>query len=68
MTRNQRKDNVHLKIPALKIADHNTERKTVIKFLGAISDQNITWKKHFYRVEPLLQEKVLESIYFAYIL
>ena len=75
------KDNLPLKLPALKIADNNIERKTAIKFLGVMLDENISWVEHIrtvetklaknigllYRAKPLLEEKSLKSIYFAYI-
>ena len=70
-----------LKLPALKIADNNTERKTAIKFLEVMLDENISWDEHIctvetklaknigllYRTKPLIEEKSLKSIYFAYI-
>ena len=75
------KDDLILKLPALKIADNNIERKTAIKFLGIMLDENIYWKEHIrtdetklaknigllYRAKPLLEEKSLKSIYFIYI-
>ena len=75
------KDNLPLNLPALKIADNNIERKTAIKFLGVMLDKNISWVEHIrtvetklaknigllYRAKPLLEEKSLKSIYFAYI-
>ena len=75
------KDNLPLKLPALKIADKNIERKTAIKFLGAMLDENKSWEEHIctvetklaknigllYRAKSLLEEKSLKSIYFAYI-
>ena len=75
------KDNLPLKLPALKIADNNIERKTAIKFLGVMLDENISWEEHLCTVEtklaknirllyctkPLPKEKSLKSIYFAYI-
>ena len=54
--------------------------KTAIKVLGAMLDENISWEEHIrtaetklaknigllYRAKPLLKEKSLKSIYFAY--
>ena len=74
------RDDLPLKLPALKIADDIIERKTAIKFLGVMLDENITWEEHIrtvenklaknigllYRAKPLLEEKSLKSIYFAY--
>ena len=73
------KDNLPLKLAALKI-DNNIERKTAIKFLGVMLDENMSWEEHIRTVEtkpgknigllyptkPLL-EKSLKSVYFAYI-
>ena len=75
------KDDLTLKLPALKIADNNIERKTIIKFLGVMLDENIYWEEHIrtdetklaknigllYSAKPLLKEKSLKSIYFVYI-
>ena len=33
-----------LKLLVLKIEDKNTKRKSAIKFLGVILDENITWE------------------------
>ena len=75
------RDDVPLKLPALKIAGNNIERKTAIKFLGVILDEKISWEEHIrtvktklaknigllYCAELLLEKKSLKSIYFAYI-
>ena len=75
------KDDLLLKLPALKIADNNIERETAIKFLGVLLDKNISWEEHIrvvetklakntgllYRAKPSLEEKSLKSIYFTYI-
>ena len=39
--KNFSKDDLPLKLPALKIADNSIERKTAIKFLGVMLDENI---------------------------
>ena len=72
------KDDQPLKLPALKIADNNNERKTAIKFLTS----NVrSWGEYIctvetklgknigllYHAKPLIEEKSLKSIYFAYI-
>ena len=68
-------------LPALKIADNKTERKTTIKILGVMLDENISWEERIlsvqtklakdigllYRRKPSLEGKSLKSIYFAYI-
>ena len=70
-----------LKLPALKTADNNIERKTAVKCLGVMLDENISWEEHIrtietklakkigllYRAEPLLEQKSFKSNYFAYI-
>ena len=72
------KDDQPLKLPALKIADNNNERKTAVKFLRTSVR---SWDEHIctvetklgknigllYRAKPLIEEKSLKSIYFAYI-
>ena len=68
---------LNTQLPALKIADNKIERKTVIKLLGAMLDENISWEEHvhtnetkpaenigqLYRAKPLLEEKSIKSIY-----
>ena len=75
------KDDLPLKLPALKIADNKIERKTAIKFLGVMLNKNISWEEDIptvetklakniglmYRAKPLLEEKYLKSIYFVYV-
>ena len=66
------KDDLTLKLPALKIADNNIERKTAMKFLRVMLDEHISWEEHIrivetklaknigllYHGKPLLEEKV----------
>ena len=40
------KDDLPLKLPALKIADKEIEKKTAMKFLGVMLDENISWEEH----------------------
>ena len=40
------KDDLPLKLPALKIGDNKIERKTATKFLGVMFDENISWEEH----------------------
>ena len=44
--KNSSKDDLPLKLPPLKIADNNIERKTTIKFIGVMLDENISWEEH----------------------
>ena len=48
-----------LKLPVLKIADNKNERKTAIKFLGVLLDENISWEEHIRTVETKLA-KILD--------
>ena len=52
------KYNLPLKLPALKIADSNIERKTVIKLLGVMLDENISWVEHIRTVETKLAKTI----------
>ena len=52
------KDNVPLKLPALKIARNIIERKAAIKFLGVILDKNIFWEEHIRTVETKIAKKL----------
>ena len=75
------KDDLPLKLPALKIAHNNIERETATKLLGVLLDKNISWEDYIravetklakntgllYRAKPSLEEKSLKSIYFTYI-
>ena len=73
-------DDLALNLPALKIANNNIDRKTAIQFSGVMLDENMSWEEHIrtvetklaknigllYSAKPLLEEKSLRSIYFAY--
>ena len=75
------KDNIHLKLPELKIANRAIERTNAFKFLGVLLDENITWKNYIcsvekklakniglsYRAKYLLDESSLKTVYFSYI-
>ena len=75
------KDDIPLKLPALKIANREIERTNAIKFLGILLDENISWKNHIRSVEKnlakntgllhrakyLLDDSSLKTIYFSYI-
>ena len=77
--KNSVKDNIPLKLPELKIADRAIERTHVIKFLGLLLDENITWKNHIcsvekklaknigllYRAKYFLDESSLKTMYFS---
>ena len=79
--KNSIKDDLPLKLPDLKIANNQIERKKAIKFLGEMLDENANWQEHIrtvenkiaknigllYRAKYLLNELSLKCIYFAYI-
>ena len=79
--KNSIKDDIPLKLPALKIANREIERTNAIKFLGILLDENISWKNHIrsvekklaknigllYRAKYLLDDSSLKTIYFSYI-
>ena len=76
---NSIKDDLPLKLPDLKIANNEIERKKAIKFLGVMLDENVNWQEHIctaenkiaknigllYRAKYLLNESSLKCIYFA---
>ena len=56
--KNSIKDDIPLKLPALKIADREIERTNAIKFLGILLDENISWKNHIRSVEKKLAKNI----------
>ena len=56
--KNSSKGDLPLKLPPLKIADHNIERKTTIKFLGVMLDENISWEEHIRTVQTKLAKNI----------
>ena len=70
-----------LKMPELKIGNSIIKRKSSVKFLGVVLDENTSWKDHIktiekklaknigllYRAKPYLDETSLKTIYFSYI-
>ena len=74
--KNSIKDKLLLKMPELKIGNSIIKRKTSVKFLGMILDENILWKDHIKTMEKIdllygaklyLDEMFLKTIYFSYI-
>ena len=75
------RDDLPLKLPDLKIANNQIERKKAIEFLGVMLDKNVSWQEHIRTVENkigknigllylakyFLNELSLKCIYFAYI-
>ena len=52
------KDDLPLKLPALKTADNNTERKTEIQFVGVMLDANISWEEQIRTAETKLAKNI----------
>ena len=45
-------DNVPLKLPSLQLLNGNIiERENLLKFLGVVFDERLTWKKHMRLIE-----------------
>ena len=75
------KDNIPLKLSDLHISNKSIERKSSIKFLGVMLDENIAWNDHIhaiekniaknigflYRARQFLDKELLKTIYFSYI-
>ena len=65
-------------MPELKIGNSIIKRKSSVKFLGVMLDENISWKDHIktiekkiaknigllYLAKPYLDETTLKTIYF----
>ena len=79
--KNSTKDDLPLKLLDLKIVNNILKRRTSIKFLGVMLDENISWKEHvkieenelsknvglLCKAKQLLDNESLKSIYFSYI-
>ena len=75
------KDNIPLKIPLLKINNHDIKRVMSTKFLGVMLDENLCWKAHInllnskiskaigvmYKSRNFLTQSCLINLYFALI-
>ena len=44
-------DNVPLKLPSLQLNGNIIERENLLKFLGVVFDERLTWKKHIQLIE-----------------
>ena len=51
-------DNIRLKLPSLQLNGNIIERLNSLKFLCAILDEHLTWKKHI----PLIENKVSKNV------
>ena len=77
----RRNDYIPLKLPALKINNTEIKREYCIKFLGVLSDECLTWKKHvetienkisknigiLYKAKFFLNQTCLKNIYFSFV-
>ena len=73
-------DNIRLKLPSLQLNGNIIGRLNSLKFLCAILDEYLTWKKHIplienkvsknvdvlYKTSKLINSKCLQSIYFSF--
>ena len=76
-----KKDDIPLKLPRFQINNYNIERIPSIKFLGVLSDKNLSWKDHIkytenkisknigilYKARDYLSKESLLSLYYTYI-
>ena len=74
-------DSIPLSLPTITFNNIKIKRESSVKFLGVITDENITWNKHIelvenkisknigilYRASHYLDKKSLKSIYFSFI-
>ena len=79
--KNSTKEDLLLKMPKLKIGKVIIKRKSSVKFLGVILNENVSWKDHIktiekklaknidllYRQKPYLDETSLKDKYISYI-
>ena len=66
--KNSIKDDLPLKLPDLKIANNQIERKKAIKFLGIMLDERVNWQEHIRTVENKIAKNIVlqntvQSIY-----
>ena len=78
--RPQDRDNQPLRLPALKINDHEIKRSSSIKFLGILVDEYLILIDHInilenklpknlsllYKTKPFLNDKAMKSLYFPF--
>ena len=56
--KNSVKDSIPLKLPVFHIANKSIERKSSIKILGVILDENIAWNDHIHAIESKLAKNI----------
>ena len=76
----QDRDNLPLRLPALKINDYGITRSSSIKFLGILVAEHLSWIDHIntlenklsknlgvlYKAKPFLNAKAIVSLYFSF--
>ena len=79
--KNSFKDEIPLKLPVLMIGNNNIQRKSSMKLLGVLLDEQISWNDHvrtvknkitkniglLHRVSEFLNEDSLKTVYLSYI-
>ena len=79
--KNSFKDEIPLKLPVLMIGNNNIQRKSSIKLLGVMLDEQISWNDHvrtvknkitkniglLYRISEFLNEDSLKTVSLSYI-
>ena len=53
-----KKDDIPLKLPRFQINSYNIERIPSIKFLGVLSDKNLSWKDHIKYTENKISKNI----------
>ena len=78
--RPQDRDNLPLRLPALKMDDYEIKQPSSIKFLGILVDEHLSWIDHInilenklsknvgllYKAKPFLNAKAMKSLYFSF--
>ena len=76
----QARDNLPLRLPALKINDYEIKRSSSIKLLGILVDEHFSWIDHIntlenkllknlgllYKAKPFLNAQAMKSLYFSF--
>ena len=74
-------DRIPLRVPKLEINNSSIKREKIMKFLGVLLDENMTWKNHvscvenkisknlgiLYKARGLLNKKCMKQLYFSFV-
>ena len=52
------KDNIPLRLPSLFINDGEIKRITLLKYLGVLTDERLTWKEHIAVIENKISKNL----------